>query len=167
MDILIKQQTAAKTIQARGLLRVVLCFSAWLLLLVGMREQGGQFWIIVAILALFHGHHTLCWLRSRNWVKALSEADGETALTVTCVKTQLVTHKSSKYGPRHLEAIYLITDGKERFLYILPEPVVHNGSVRQTVNNACVGGAVSIVCYSGTNMVKAIAHLTTEDMTLK
>lgn len=167
MDMLTKQQAAAQAIQKRELLSVLLFFTIWLLFLVGMRNYGGQFWIITVILTLFHGHRVFCWLRGRNWAQTLSESctGGEVALTVTCVKMRLITHKGSKYSPRHLEAIRLITDSKESFLYVLPEPIVYNGRVRETVNGACVGSDIQIVCYSGTNMVKEIAHLTAEDMT--
>lgn len=146
---------------------VLLFFVVWLLFLVGRYDRGGQFWILAAILALFHGRSIYHWLRSRNWMLTLSEScnGGETPLTVTCVKIRLVTHKGSKYSPRYLEAIRLITDNKETFLYVLPEPVVYNYRVRETVNSACVGSYIQIVCYSGTKMVKEIAHLTTEDMT--
>lgn len=167
MDTLTKQQATAQAILKRDRLGVLLFFVVWLLFLVGRHDRGGQFWILAAIFALFHGRSIYHWLRSRNWVLALTEScsGGETVMTISCVKTQLITHKSSKYSPRYLEAIRLITDNKETFLYVLPERVVYNGRVKETVNGTCIGRYTQIVCYSGTNMVKEIAHLSPEDMT--
>lgn len=167
MDILTKQQAVAKARQSREQRQVLVFFLVWALLLIGVRDHSREFWVSVVVLTVFHGRNIFCWLRSRSWMKSLTEAcgGGETALTVVCTKAQLITHKDSRYTPRNLEAVRLITDSKEVYLYILPEPVVYNGRVRETVNGACIGQSTSIICYAGTHMVKEVAHLTTEDMT--
>jgi len=167
MDTLTKQQATAQAMLKRDRLRVYIFFLLWVVLLVGMRDHTREFWIMVVLLGAFHGHSAYRWLRSRNWALTLNKScnGGETALTVVCVKTRLITHKDSKYSPRRLEVVQLISDNKEAFLYILPEPVVYNGQVKETVNGSCIGRYTHIVCYSGTKIVKEITHLAPEDMT--
>jgi len=166
MDILAKQQSSAYGILTRER-RIALCFSViWIVLIFGLQKDNTA-WATLIAAAVFHGCFIYRWYRSQKWVRAFTElrdGDAETSLVIEGIKTRLYTYKTSKHGPRYLEAILLIGRNREKYIYILPERVVYNGRVRETVKGACIGRYVELVCYSGTASVKRIAYLSHKEL---